>query len=197
MREQLGITIRPYVRGQDDAARVDIYNRAHSEDEDFVPLTIDDIRLWDQSPGEKLRHRFVAALDDTPAGFGLAYVDPERREGKGFMSGPDVVPESRRHRVGTALARAVLAYLVERGMTRAETVASDRPNANGFLKSLGFEPFRSYSEMSRPLDTVPHNLGESGRAALGLVEPTGDNLATIIRIENQAKSISIFLFSRL
>jgi mycothiol synthase len=182
----MSITVRPYVRGQDDAARVDVYNRARAEDEDYVPWTIDDIRLWDQSPREMFRYRFVAELDGIPVGFAYAAIDPKLEKGKGFMSGPHVVPESRRRRVGTALAHNVLAYLVERGMTRAEITAPDRPDANGFLKSLGFEPFRSYSEMRRPLDTVPHNLGESGRAELTLVEPTGDNLATIIRIENQA-----------
>ncbi len=79
----MSIAVRPYIRDQDDEIRVDLYNRAQAEDEDFVPSTVEETRRWDQSPQEPQRHRFIAALDGIPAGVAFAYADPQRTDGKG------------------------------------------------------------------------------------------------------------------
>ena len=182
----MSIAVRPYVRGQDDEIRVDLYNRAHAADDDFVPSTVEETRRWDQSPQEPHRHRFIASLDGVPAGVTFAYVDPHRADGKGMMSGPHVPPEFRRRGVGTALARAVLADLAQRGRTAAEAHERDRADINGFLASLGFKPIRRFSEMERSLADVPHGIGESADAEVAVVEPTPETLRTIIAIENEA-----------
>ena len=182
----ISIAVRPYVRGQDDEIRVDLYNRAHAEDEDFVPSTVEETRRWDQSPQEPHRHRFIAALDGIPAGVAFAYVDPYRTDGKGMMSGPHVPPELRRRGVGTALARTVLADLTQRGRTTAEAHERDRADISGFLASLGFKPIRRFSEMGRPLSDPPRGIGESAEAEVAVVEPTPEVLASIIAIENEA-----------
>jgi ribosomal protein S18 acetylase RimI-like enzyme len=182
----MSIAIRPYVRGQDDEIRVDLYNRAHAEDEDFVPSTVEETRRWDQSPQEPHRHRFIAASDGIPAGVAFASVDPHRTDGKGVMSGPHVPPELRRRGVGTALARAVLADLTQRGRTTAEAHERARANTNGFLASLGFRPIRRFSEMQRPLTDLPHGVGESAEAEIGVVEPTRETLEVNVAIENEA-----------
>ena len=184
--QQTGITVRPYVRGQDDETRVDLYNRAHAEDEDFVPSTVEETRRWDQSPQEPHRHRFIAAFDGIPAGVAFAYVDPQRTDGKGMMSGPHVPPELRRRGIGTALARTVLADLTRRGRTTAEAHERDRADINGFLSSLGFKPIRRFSRMRRPLADLPHGIGESAEAEVAAVDPTPTVLSTIIAIENEA-----------
>jgi mycothiol synthase len=182
----MSISVRPYVRGQDDEIRVDLYNRAHAEDEDFVPATVDEIRRWDQSPQEPHRHRLIAALDGIPAGAAFAYVDPHRTDRKGMMSGLHVPPELRRRGVGTALARAVFADLKARGVTCVEAHERDRADINGFLASLGFKPVRQFSEMQRLLADLPHGIGESTEAEVVLVEPTRENLEVNVAIENEA-----------
>ena len=174
----MSIAVRPYVRGQDDEVRVDLYNRAHAEDEDFVPSTVEETRRWDQSPQEPHRHRFITELGGAPAGVAFAYVDPQRTDGKGMMNGPHVPPEMRRRGVGTALARAVLADLAQRGRTTAEAHERDRANINGFLSSLGFKPIRRFSEMSRPLSDLPRGIGESAETEVAVVEPTPEVLGT-------------------
>ena len=186
MKEQPRITIRPYVRYQDDEIRVDLYNRAHAADVDFVPSTVEETRRWDQSPQEPQRHRFIAELDGIPAGFAFAQVDPERTDAKGTMNGPHVPPELRRRGVGTGLARAVFADLLSRGMTQVEVEERDRPDINGFLASLGFGRTRQFSEMQRPLAGLPHRVGESSEAEIEVVEPTRENLEVNVAIENEA-----------
>jgi len=152
-----------------------------------VPQTVEDIRRWDKSPFEPYRHRFIAELGGIPVGAGLAYADPEQKgTRKGFMAGPGVVPEHRRKGVGTALAHAILGDLRQRGMEQAEIQGRDRLDLNGFLAALGFKVTRSSSEMRRPLDTVPHGLGESVQTELALIEPTDANLAILLDIENEA-----------
>lgn len=182
----MSITIRPYVRGQDDDVRVDLYNRAHAEDEDFVPSTVEEVRRWDQSPQEPHRHRFIAALDGLPAGFAFAYVDPHRTDGKGMMSGPHVPPELRRRGVGTALAQAVFADLRTRGVTCVDAHERDRADINGFLAALGFRPVRQFSEMRRLLTDLPYGIGESTEAEVAVVESTRENLEANVAIENEA-----------
>jgi len=182
----MSISVRPYVRGQDEEVRVDLYNRAHAEDEDFVPSTVEETRRWDQSPDELHRHRFIAALDGIPAGVAFAYVDPHRTDGKGLMSGPHVPPELRRRGVGTALARAVLDDLAQRGRTTAQAHERDRADINGFLASLGFKAVRRFSEMQRPLADLPQGVGESTEADVAVVAPTPEVLGTVIAIENEA-----------
>ena len=182
----MSIAIRPYVRGQDDEIRVDLYNRAHAEDEDFVPSTVEETRRWDQSPQEPHRHRFIAALDGIPAGYAFAQVDPERTDAKGTMSGPHVPPELRHRGVGTELARTVFADLRARGMTQVEVQELDRADIDGFLASLGFKPIRRFSRMRRPLADLPRGIGESGEAEIEVVEPTRENLEVNVAIENEA-----------
>jgi len=182
----MGITIRPYVRGQDDEVRVDLYNRAHVQDDDFVPANVEENRRWDQSPEEPHRHRFIASLDGVPAGVAFAYADPQVTDGRGTLSGPHVPPEFRRQGVGTALARSVIADLRQRGRTKVQVHERDRADIHGFLASLGFRVVRRFSEMQRTLADLPHGIGESAEADVAVVEPTPDVLRTIVAIENEA-----------
>ena len=101
-RPAADVTIRPYVTGVDEALRVDIYNRAHATDEDFVPTTIEEVRRWAQHPDAAHSYRFIAELDGVPVGIALAEIEPEQAEPRGFIGGPHVVPEYRRRGVGTA-----------------------------------------------------------------------------------------------
>jgi mycothiol synthase len=182
----VSISIRPYVRGDDDALRVDILNRAYATDEDFVPSTLEETRRWDQRPNSQHDHRFIAELDGVPVGVALAQVDPERTEPKGFIGGPHIVPEHRRKGAGTALAEQVFQNLRERGMREVETEERDRPATDGFLKSLGFSVVRAFSFMRRNLDSLPSLPGLPPGVDIGLVEPTDDILQVNVALDNEA-----------
>jgi mycothiol synthase len=135
---------------------------------------------------EPHRHRFIAALDGVPVGVAFAYVDPHRTDGKGMMVGPHVPPELRRRGVGTALALAVFADLVSRGMSQAEVQELDRTDINGFLEALGFKPVRIFSKMRRSLSSLTQGIGESTDTEVVAVEPTPEVLKTVIAIEGEA-----------
>jgi len=182
----VSLVIRPYVNAQDVEARVDIYNRSHVEDEDFVPAKVDETVRWDKQPGAEHTHRYIAELDGVPAGTASAVVEPEMPGTKGFMYGPSVVPEHRRKGVGSALARRVLDDLRARGMTQAEAEERDRPAATGFLQSLGFKVTRIFSFMLRRLDSPPEPPRLAADTDIGLAEPTDEVLKHIVAIENEA-----------
>jgi mycothiol synthase len=179
------VSVRPYVRGQDDALRVDIVNRTYSTIEGFLPLTVEEVQRWNSSPMELHRHRFIAESDGVAAGTVASRVDPDRAEQKGFIEELCVVPELRRHGVGAALVQAVLADLRGRGALAAEAREPDRAETNSFLASLGFAVTRSFSEMVRPLDSVPEQ-PDIPDVRLVLVEPTDENIATAVAIRNEA-----------
>ena len=182
----MNLVIRPYIRGQDEQARIDIYNRSHAGDEDFVPSKLEDVLRWDQSPEEPHRRRFIAELDGIPVGVAFGNVDPHRAEPKGFLSGPHIAPEQRRKGVGTALARRVFEDLRERGMRQVETGERDQPATNGFLTSLGFSVTRIFSIMRRRLDAVPPAPGLPDGAEIGLAEPIEEVLKAVLAIGNEA-----------
>jgi ribosomal protein S18 acetylase RimI-like enzyme len=182
----VNLVIRPYIRGQDEQVRIDIYNRAHAEDEDFFPSKLEDVLRWDQSPEEPHRRRFIAELAGVPVGVAFGNVDPHRAELKGFLAGPHVVPEHRRKGVGSALARRVFDDLRARGMTQAEAEERDRPAATGFLQSLGVKVTRIFSFMLRRLDFPPEPPRLAADTDIGLVEPTDEVLKHIVAIENEA-----------
>jgi mycothiol synthase len=180
------IAVRPLVRGPDDELRVAIYNRAHVEDDDFVPINIDEIRRWYGYPRERFRRRFVAEFNGAPAGIVTAESDPSREEGKALIMGPHVVPELRRRGVGAALMNAALDDVAAHGRTLAEVQEQDRPAANAFLAALGFRLVRRFSEMLRGLAELPRGVGESTAARVVLVDPAGDALKAVVAIENEA-----------
>ena len=57
----VSLTIRPFVPGQDEAPWVDVFNRAHREDEDFVPTTVEEFERWKKAPNSTDEGRFVAS----------------------------------------------------------------------------------------------------------------------------------------
>jgi mycothiol synthase len=183
----LSLLVRPCVRGPDDELRVDIINRAYASLEGFLPLTVEEVRRWAVSPQEQRRNRFIAELDEAPAGTVASRVDPDRAEQKGFVEELCVVPELRRRGVGTALVEAALADLRSRGAAVAEAREADRAETNAFLGSLGFKVTRSFSEMLRPLDNIPEPPEVPG-LRLPLVEPSEENIAAAVRLRNEAFS---------
>lgn len=182
----MSIYIREFVRGPDDGLRVDIYNRSRRDEPFFSTLALDDVRRWNESAFEQRRHRFVAELDGEAAGIAAARIDPEREEKKGFMEELCVVPEQRRRGVGTALARATLEDLHERGAFRVEANEPERDDNRAFLESLGFTVTRSFSHMLRQLDTLPGPFTCPPGVSLATADRLDDGVDTVVRLRNEA-----------
>jgi mycothiol synthase len=185
MKEQPGLSIRPCVPGQDEELRADLYNRAHAGDENFVPLTAEDIRRWGTSPHTQHHSSFVAEFDGASAGFASAWIHAQRTDGVGTLDGPHVLPEHRRLGIGTALAHTVLADLLSRGRVTAQVRAREGADASSFLATLGFKPVRRFSRMERSLSALPRNLGESTEATVTAVELTREMIRTLVELENE------------
>jgi GNAT superfamily N-acetyltransferase len=155
------MTIRPFVPGQDDSAWVGINNRALAAAPDFVALTVEELQRGRQIPWYKYSHRFVAELDGIVVGTVSAFLKDDERMRVGYVGGPNVVPEARRQRVGTALMERAIEALRERGATGAEGGAGDwNVAAHAFLRKYGFEPAHTHSRMERDLAPVS-GIGEN------------------------------------
>lgn len=181
----MALTIRHYVPGRDDAVRVDLYNRAHAEDEDFVPSTMEDVRGWGESPHWKYFNSFLALLDGVPVGLISVRVHAQRTDGVGSVDGPHVPPDLRRRGIGTALVLAALADLGAQGQVATHASAPDTTEASRFLTSLGFKPVRRFSRMERPLTGLPENFGESADATIVRPELTPDMIRILVDLENE------------
>ncbi|MBN2465871.1 GNAT family N-acetyltransferase, partial [candidate division WOR-3 bacterium] len=182
-----GTRIRPYVQGQDDEVLLSILNASWADSPDFVPLTIEMYRVDQQAPDWTADGKFLAEVEGTPVGTASGHVDPKRKDPVGQLGGPSVVPEFRRRGIGTALVGQALHYLRSQGLERVRSGAADWNQAGtAFLKKLGFEPVRRFSEMRRPLAGLPSGIGENRAAAIETVGTSDEEIAVVVRLSNEA-----------
>ncbi len=184
--EPKAFVIRPFVRGRDEAAWVDVGNRARREDEDFTPDTVKELARWDDAPWVGVRTRLLAEVDGLPAARASAETEKDSPLKKGYLGGPDVVPEHRRKGIGTALARQGLAFLCDAGMDVAEAYSFDSAAARGFLAALGFEIVRRFSRMRRSLEQVPAGIGEADDLELVTLGRSDEDIGLMVRMRNEA-----------
>lgn len=180
------LSVRPFVRNQDEPVWVDIHNRAWQGDEDFSPDTVERLKRWEDAPWVGIRVRLLAELDGTAVAGVEAETDKTIAEPKGFIYGPDVVPEHRRQGAGTALMKQALASLRAAGMQAAESGGFDEPARNGFLSSFGFQVVRRFCRMRRTLAQVPAGVGEANDVRIELLGRTDADLAIVSRLHNEA-----------
>jgi ribosomal protein S18 acetylase RimI-like enzyme len=181
-----GLAIRPFVRGKDEALWVDIHNRTWREDEDFTPETVEESKRWEDAPWVGVRTRLIAEVDGAPAARVRAETDKTMTEKKGYLGGPDVLPEHRRKGIGTALIRQGLACLSSAGMDVAESFSFDNVVARGFLGAMGFEIVRRFSRMRRSLAEVPAGIGEAVDAEVATLDRTDADIGLMVGIRNEA-----------
>jgi mycothiol synthase len=179
--------IRPYVQGQDDEVLLQINNTSWADTPDFVPWILEEHRISQQAPDWTADGIFLAEVDGTPVGTATGYADPKRLDPVGDLFGPSVLPEFRRRGIGTALAGRAFDYLRGRGLERVQSGAADWNHIRAaFLKKLGFEPVRRFSEMRRPLGGLPSDIGENRAAAIETVGTTDEEVAVVVRLANEA-----------
>ncbi|HTW91408.1 MAG TPA: GNAT family N-acetyltransferase [bacterium] len=181
-----GLTIRPFVAGQDEQVWVDITNRTWQEDEDFTPTSVEDLKRWDDAPWVGVRTRLLAELDGVPVAKVWAETDKTRTELKALVTCPDVLPEHRRKGIGTALMTKALASLHDAGMESAEVSAFDSPASNGFLEALGFRIVRRFCLMRRSLTDVPSSVGETRDIEVVTLGRTDEDIDMLRRLHNEA-----------
>jgi mycothiol synthase len=181
-----GLTIRPFVRGQDEATWVDIHNRAWQEDQDFARETVEELKRWEDAPWVRVRARLLAEVDGVPVARVSVDTEKDSPLKKGYMVGPAVVPEHRRTGVGSALARQGIAVLTDAGMEVVEVYTYDNPLPRGFYESLGFEVVRRFSRMRRDLAQIPSGIGEASNAEIVTLGRSDEDIDLMVRIRNDA-----------
>jgi mycothiol synthase len=176
------------VAGADDAAYLDIVNRVAKEFPDRTPTTNEELEFERTMPYYDPHARFIAELEGRAVGVGMGQMNPQDEGRNGWVSA-SILPEFRRRRIGTALAKAAMAGLRSRGAKKL--LAGDREeNLAGiaFIRSLGFRECRSESWMRRTLELLPGGVGES--TAIGIRQTTledGDLQLTVDLINETFK----------
>jgi mycothiol synthase len=184
--DQVPLTIRPFVSGKDEATWIDITNRAWQEDEDFTPETFGELKRGAIAPWIGLQASFFAEVDGVPVAKVKAETEKTIPEKKGFITGPDVVPEQRRKGIGKALMQTALSSLSGAGMEMAEVAGFDNPSASGFLESLGFGVVRRFCLMHRTLGVLPVGNGEASDSEVDTLGRTDEDIALLCRLRNEA-----------
>jgi len=165
---------------------VGIRNQARRDDEDFTPDTIEDMKRWEDAPWVGVRVRLMAEVNGVPVARVSAETDKMRTDKKGFITGPDVVPEYRHRAIGTALMRQTLSSLRSAGLDTADVRTFDDPASRGFLESLGFSAARRFCWMRRTLAVLPSSVGEARDAEVVALDSTDEDLAMLCRLSNGA-----------
>jgi mycothiol synthase len=185
----VNLELRKFVLGKDEEVWVGIVNLALAEDPEWTPTTADEFRVIERSPGFSAEGRFIAELDGEPVGCVNGYVDSRRKEKKGFLRGPEVVPEHRCKGIGMVLAKRGIESLKERGM---EVVHASAPECYAgnirILEKLGFTRVREFSRMTRSLRDLPSGIGENQDVELVRLGRTKEDALLLMRLVNDAFS---------
>lgn len=180
-------TIRPFVKGQDEDAWIDVFNRVVAEFPDSTPVTRTEYDLEVNAPRYDPEGRFVAELAGKVIGTVHAELDPEDKERVGYLGQPRVLPEHRRQGIGTALVRRAFDSLRERGVSKVQAgVRGDNPAGKAFLEGLGFRQNRVMSWMRRGLDAIPARPGENPAVEIRLAPDSPDLLVLRQRLYCEA-----------
>ena len=155
------LDIRRFAKGVDEPAWVELLNRAYEDREDWRAITVEEFLLDEQGPSFDFEGRFIAELDEKPAGIAHATVDKLRKDGKGFIRF-GVIPEFRGRGIEQQLMETVVTELKARGMTTTQAWAdSDQKDRIQLLERLDFKRVRVFSWMEMDLANVSQNIGEN------------------------------------
>jgi len=156
------LSIRRFVLGRDEADWLRVWNVVYGVRWDVAPMTLEQFRNMEKSPDFDFEGRFIADLDDKPAGIIHAHIDKLREEKKGFVRVFAVAPEFRGQGIEEKLAENALEELKNRGMKIAQCSAdSEQEGIIHLWESLGFKLIRKFSLMTRDLTELQTGMGES------------------------------------
>jgi len=183
------LKIREFVKGKDEEVWLKIRNEAFKEYDDFRPVTMEDMTIWENDPGFDPVGMFIAEWNGKPIGRVQAYVDRQRKEKKGYVRNLGVVPKLRRRGIGRELAEKAIENLKGRGMETAQCwIRDDKPIAKHLFESLGFKIIRIFSTMRRDLNRLPSNIGENKDVMIRVMEDGEEEIELLRRLNNEAFS---------
>jgi mycothiol synthase len=136
--------IRPYVRGQDDEAALEVINAAFADVMDFAPATLEDLRHWLEAPSFRDHLSYVAFDGEELAGLCLCIVSEARADLLGRREGTVdtlcVRREYRRRGLGSALLLTSLRAFSHAGLESATlgTATENPTHAIRLYERVGF-----------------------------------------------------------
>jgi len=146
-----GITLRPFVPGQDEDAWVAVNARAFAHHPEQGSWTAREVRLREAEPWFDPAGFLLAVRDDgSLAGFHWTKVHPGPPPiGEVYVLGVD--PSAQGVRLGPALTAAGLRYLRDRGLSDVMLyVDDDNPAAVRLYQRLGFTEWNADVQFRRP-----------------------------------------------
>ena len=159
------LTIRSFVKGQDETAWISITNEylSHFLGPDYMPRSQEYMEWFKRSPWYDPKEMFVAELDGKPIGVIRVRVDERAGRRHGTIS-----IELRLHYVGTEYERQMLFFCLEnlrsRGISYARTWVRDNMLERiRLLETEGFKKIRSSSVMKMRLSELKRGIGECKR----------------------------------
>lgn len=148
------IELRRVETDDDLVTCISIWDRVTPDD----PADIDLVRV--RNARDPRRLYLIADLDGEPAGCGFA--GASQTEGRGFLE-PRVLPETRRHGVGSALLRHLVAHLETLGFeTASGHVDGNDPGSLAFATRFGFTETDRQIEQVKTLGDEPSSLEPDG-----------------------------------
>ena len=152
-----GITVRTWVRGQDDEAVLAAFNEAFADHWDFIPAPLEEWLHWANLPRFRPELNLLAVAGEEIVGLCLCDVNQEHIARIGRQEGwVDILAVRRpyRHRgLGRALLLAGLHVLKEAGMKSAVlgVDAESLTGATRLYESVGFVERKRFVLYRRPL----------------------------------------------
>jgi mycothiol synthase len=177
-----------FVPGSNELKWVRVWNEVYGKRWDYAPMTIRQFRALEKTPDFEAEGRFIAMLDDKPAGIVHAYVDKLREEKKGFVRSFAVLPKFRGQGIEQKMAKKAVEELKKRGMKFVQTSADgDEEDIIRMWESLGFKLARKFSLMTADLATLRSGIGENSKVELKLLQRDSDeDLKMLNWLENES-----------
>lgn len=181
------LKLRRFVLGTDELGWVTVRNEVYGKRLDLAPMTVEEMKLDEESPDFEAEGRFIAELDNKPVGIVHAYVDKLREEKKGFVRMFGVLPEFRDQGIDERLAETALEELKKRGMKVVQSyVDGEQENMARLWERLGFKLVRTFSLMTADLTGLKSGIGENMQVVLEpLRKDVHEDLVILNRLDNE------------
>ncbi|MFH0815579.1 MAG: GNAT family N-acetyltransferase [Methanobacteriota archaeon] len=181
------LDIRPYAKGTDEPIQVRICNECFANEPDYVPLTVEELKIFQEAPDADNSGKLVAELDGEPIGFCNARVEKNSPEKKGFIPDFAILPQYRRKGYGRLLYAKALESLTARGMESVEIWIWDGAwQAREFLESLGYGLVRTSGIMGRQLAAPLKDAPSVEGVNIVCSDLSAGDLAIQNRLDNEA-----------